>query len=162
MEPKSTEQTGGASLEKVSPCFRPIRSVASFPYTCSLLPAVAISRNNYFWRWFARMYLCVGYLWFQGGSSPGLLRVELDLGLLALWCAQLLPSQMPEQMWDWDQAPLRRGLTLEAGLPVVPAHPAEEAGGPKALNFGTRRGAASQEHISAWVCLCCICSQGIL
>lgn len=53
--------------------------------------------------------------------------------------------------------PLWRGLTLERGLPAVPAHPAKGAEGPKASKFGTGQGATSWEHASAWCWLCCIC-----
>jgi len=68
----------------------------------------------------------------------------LDLGFLSLWGAQLLFSPLPQQVWDWEKAPLWRGLTLEAGLPTVLAHPEKGAGGPKASNFGTGEGATSQ------------------
>lgn len=93
--------------------------------------------------------------------SPGLLRVEMDLRFLSLWCSQLLLSQMPQQVWDWDQGLLWKGSTVETGLLAVPAHPAKGAG-PKASNFGTRQGVTSQEHTSARPWLCCICNQGSL
>lgn len=142
MKPKSTEQSGVSSWGSISPCFR-LLLLFHTPAHCSQVwhsVERAIFKDNRLY--FARLYLCVGYKWFPGGSSPGLPRV-VGSGFFGLLVCAAAAFHMPQQMWDWNQALLWRGLTQEGRLPAVPAHPAKGAGGPKASNFGIGQDAQS-------------------